>query len=90
MVRAGLGGVAATIVMDTGEQPLHQKEDTHYIKPIQLMLAGFSKFDPAVEKKLVAQPDLPQYVVARGNRKRSSEKQKAVGDLVNVAFYWLL
>ena len=90
MVRAGLEGVAAKIVMDSGAQPLHQKDGTHYIKPIQLMLAGFSKFDPAVEKKLAAHQDLPQYAVAQGNRKRSSKKQKAVGDLVNVAFYWLL
>jgi hypothetical protein len=34
--------------MDMGEQPLHQKNGTHYIKPVQLVLAGFSKFDPAV------------------------------------------
>jgi hypothetical protein len=50
MVGAELGGIAAKITMDTGEHPLHQKGGTHYIKPIQLMLAGFSKFDPAVEK----------------------------------------
>jgi hypothetical protein len=54
------------------------------------MLAGFAKFDPAVEKKLAAHPDLPRFAVARGNRGRSSEKQRAVGDLVNIAFYWLL
>ena len=90
MVRAGLGGVEAKIVIDTGEQPLHQKDGTHYVKPIQLMLAGFSKFDPVVEKELAAHPDLPRYAVTRGNRKRSSEKQKAIGDLVNVGFYWLL
>ena len=40
-----------------------------------------------MEIKLVTHPDLPRYAVARGNRKRSSEKQKEVEDLVNVAFY---
>ena len=54
MVRAGLGDIPTKIALDTGQQPLHQKDDTHYTKSIQLMLAGFSKFDPAVEKKLVA------------------------------------
>ena len=54
MVRAGLGGIAAKIAMDTGEQSLNQKDDTHYITPIQLMVAGFSTFDQAVEKKLAA------------------------------------
>ena len=90
MVRTGLGGVTAKLAMDTGEQPLHQKDSTHYIKPIQLMVAGFSRSDPAVEKKLAAHPDLPRYAVARRNRKKSSKKKKAVGDLMNVAFYWLL
>ena len=86
-VCAGLGGIAANIAMDTGEQLLPQKDGTHYIKPIQLMLTGFSKFDPAVEKKLTAHPDLSKYAVPRGNSRRSIKKQKAVGDLVNIAFY---
>ena len=72
MVYAGLGGITAKITMDTGEQPLHQKDNTHYIKHIQLMLAGFSIFDPAVEKKLVAHPDLLKYAMTRGNCRRSS------------------
>ena len=54
------------------------------------MLVGFSKFDTALEKKLTEHPDLPKYAVTRGNWKRSSEKQRAVGDLTNIAYYWLL
>ena len=49
------------------------------------MLAGFMTFDLAVEKKLAAHPDLPKYAVTRGKRRRSSEKQKAVGDLISIA-----
>ena len=75
MVRAGLGGVAAKIAMDLGAHPLHQKDGTHYIKPIQLMLAGFSKFNPSVEKKRAAHPNLPQYAVARGNQKKSARSR---------------
>ena len=48
MVRAGLDGVNTTIALDTGRQPLHQADGKHYIKPIQLMLAGFRNFDPGV------------------------------------------
>ena len=88
--RAGLRGITSNISMDTGQQPLHQKDGIHYIKPIQLMSVGFSKCDPTVEKKLTAHPNLPKYAVTRGNWRRSSEIQKAVGDWVNVAFYWLL
>ena len=67
MVRAELRGVVTKIAMDTGEQPLDKKDNTHYINPIQLMLAGFSKFNPAAEQKLAAHPDLPKYAMARGN-----------------------
>ena len=38
IVCAGLRDIAANIVMDTGQQPLHQKDGTYYIKQIQLML----------------------------------------------------
>ena len=58
MIHTGLGGIAVKIAMDTGQQLLHQKDVTHYIKPIKLMLVSFSKFDPAVEKKLATHPDL--------------------------------
>ena len=50
MVQARLGGVNTTIALDTGRQPLHQTGGKHYIKPIQLMLAGFKNFDPGVQK----------------------------------------
>ena len=90
MVRAGLGSVNTTIAMETGRQPLHQADGKHYIKPIQLMLAGFRNFDPGVQKKLAVHPDLPQAAVEWGTRVRCSERQRAVADLVNVAFYFLL
>ena len=47
--------------MDTGDQPLHQRDGTHYLKPLQHMLAGFKNFDPAAEKKLACHPDLPRF-----------------------------
>ena len=54
------------------------------------MQAGFSKFDHVVETKLAANPDLPIYAVRRGNWRRSNKNQKTVGDLINIAYYWLL
>ena len=50
-VRAKLGAIGTQIAMDTGEQPFHQKDGTHFIKPIQRMLAGYKNFDPTTEKK---------------------------------------
>ena len=89
-VRAGLGGVGTTIALDTGRQPLQQLDGKHYIKPIQHMLAGFGNFDPAVEKKLACHPDLPAFAVEWGNRKGTTPFQQAVGDLIVIAFYYLL
>ena len=54
------------------------------------MLAGFKNFDPAVEKKLACHPDLPAYACEWGHRKGTSTFQQAVGDLIVIAFYFLL
>lgn len=76
--------------MDTGRQPLHQIDGQHYIKPIQHMLAGFKNFDPAVEKKLACHPDLAAFACAWGLQEDATPQQQAVGDLVLIAFYYLL
>ena len=89
-VRAKLGSIGTQIAMDTGAQPLHQRDGTHYLKPLQHMLAGFKNFDPATEKKLAAHPDLPRFARKRAYRKGASEAEKATGDLVLIAFYYLL
>ena len=54
------------------------------------MLAGFKNFDPAVEKKLACHPDLPKFACAHAHREGSTEAEKAVGDLVLIAYYYLL
>ena len=69
---------------------VHQADEKHYIKPNQLMFAGFRNFDPGVQKKLAFHPDLPQAAVEWGTRARCNERQCAVADLVNVVFYFLL
>jgi hypothetical protein len=76
--------------MDTGRQPLHQADGVHYIKPIQHMLAGFSNFDPATEKKLACHPDLPTFACRHGHSGEESPQRQAVGDLILIAYYYLL
>ena len=60
------------------------------MKPIQHMLAGFKNFDPAVEKKLACHPDLPAFACAWAHREGTSPQQQAIGDLIIIAFYYLL
>ena len=89
-VCAGLGGVGTTIAMDTGRHQFYQQDGTHHTKSIQHMLAGFKNFCPAVEKKLVCHPDVPESVCRFANRKNSTPMQNAVGDLIVIVFCNLL
>ena len=54
------------------------------------MLTGFKNFDPATEKKLACHPNLPRYARNHAYRRGSSVAEKAVGDLVVIAYYCLL
>ena len=58
-----------------GDQPLHQQDKEHFLKPLQHMLAGFSSFDPAVKKKLDVGPDVPKFVVEWAHRRKTSPQQ---------------
>ena len=53
------------------------------------MLAGYKNFDPATEKKLACHPDLPQYAQKIAYESKSISQQ-ATGDLITIAFYYLL
>ena len=89
-VGTGIGGVATQIGLDRGERPLHQPESDKFILPIQHMLAGFRSFDPPTEKKLACHPDLPLFAVINAYTGKSSPVRQAAGDLVCIAFYFLL
>ena len=90
-VRAALGGVNATIALDTGRRPLHEKGAVEkYVLPIQHMLKGFEREDPPTVKKLAIHPDLPDWLCKWGHRRGASEHSKAIGDLEMIAFYFLL
>ena len=54
------------------------------------MLAGFRSFDPPTEKKLACHPDLPLFAVTNAYKGNSSAVRQATGDLVCIAFYYLL
>ena len=89
-VCTGIGSINTQIALDTGDQTLHQRGGEHFLKPLQHMLSGFTNFDPAVEKKLAVGPDVPKFAVEWAHRRQTSPQQQAVGDLIIVAFYYLL
>ena len=54
------------------------------------MLDGWRKDDPATEKKLPVEADVPEFLVNLGFEEWASEQVKAIGDLTMIAFYYLL
>ena len=56
------------------------------------MLAGFRSFGPPTENKLACHPYLPLFAVAVTNayKGKASVVRQATGDLVCIAFYYLL
>ena len=57
---------------------------------LQQMYDGWRKHDPPTTKMLPVESDVPEWLVDRGRDRGATELDKAVGDLVMVAFYYLL
>ena len=86
---AVLGHVAMIISMARYNNPLHQA-NWYFIKPISHMLRGFRNFDPKVRKELDARTNLQKLVCEQGHQEGTGSERYAIGDLVMVAFYYLL
>ena len=62
----------------------------HYISPIKNMLAGFAKEDPGVTKMLPVEIDVVEVCCEWGLLVYASAKDRRTGDLIVIAFYFLL
>ncbi len=60
------------------------------IPRLQQTYDGWRKQDPPTSKMLPVESDVPEWLVDRGRDALATELDKAVGDLVMVAFYYLL
>ena len=77
--------------MARGENPLKiNNYSDRYIKPIADMLIGFGKEDPATQKKLPVDVDVVELCCALGLAATATAKDRRVGDLILIAFYYLL
>ncbi len=54
------------------------------------MLDGYRKVDPATQKKLPIQADVPELLVETAYQPGTLECQRATADLTMIAFYYLL
>ena len=57
---------------------------------MQQCLDGWRKGDPATEKKLPVEADIPDCILLWGRMRGASQREKCVGFLCVMAFYYLL
>jgi hypothetical protein len=74
----------------SGANPTKMKYSDKLLPRLSQMLDGWRKTDGPVMKKLPVEVDVPEYLVKFGLLPKSTELDKARGDLSLVAFYYLL
>ena len=89
-VATALSAVGKEISLVHGVNPIKTPGSERLIPRLAQMLDGWRKSDPPVEKKLPVEVDVPDYLVKLGLAPEATPLVKAVGDLVMVAFYYLL
>ena len=87
-VRTAITAIAQTTALDRGQMPLHNKIGDYHA-PISHMIDGFRKVDPPSEKKLAVGVDIPEHCFKEG-LKSGTARGLAVGDLIIIAFFFLL
>mmetsp|Transcript_36829 Transcript_36829/g.82805 ORF Transcript_36829/g.82805 Transcript_36829/m.82805 type:complete len:416 (-) Transcript_36829:347-1594(-) len=89
-VASAITAVGQAISLDTGVNPTKNEGSKELIYPLQVMMSGFKKEDPATVKKLPIEVDVPEYLASLGRHAGSSERDQAIGDLSLIGFYYLL
>ena len=91
-VTTAFTSVGQEIAMVRGENPLKigNGSSDKYISPIAMMLIGFGNEDPATEKKLPVDVDVVELCCELGLMLNATAKDRRVGDLILIAFYYLL
>jgi hypothetical protein len=61
-----------------------------FLPALQVILDGYSKSDPPTQKMLPVKSDVPKLLVEIGYGKDGMTHSNAIGDLVLIAFHYLL
>ena len=76
--------------MATGANPTKLQGSDKLIPKLAQMLDGWKAEDPPTLKKLPVEVDIPEHIAMHGYENDATEAQRAIGDLVLIAFYFLL
>jgi len=86
-VAVALRAISTTLQLDGKPNPLADTQGK-YPKAISQLLEGYRRADPPSQPKLAVPLVVPRHLVIKGGI--GTDRQKAVGDLALIAFYYLL
>lgn len=89
-VASALTAVGTTCALAHEVNPTKTKGSDKFLPRIQQMLEGLGKQDPPSDKMLPVEMDVVEYLVMLGMASGATEKEKAIGDLAMIAFFYLL
>ena len=76
--------------MANGTNPTKTLGSDKLLPRLSQMLDGWKQEDPPTLKKLPVEADIPEYIATMGYQPGASECERTIGDLVLIAFYYLL
>jgi hypothetical protein len=89
-VQVALRAVGAHFELDAKPNPCYRDGTTpKYWKALEQQLEGYRREDPVAQAKLAVPVSVPRWCVTSG-LKAATPKARAIGDLTNTAFYYLL
>ena len=89
-VIGALMSIGQEIALACGENPTKLIGSDKMLPWLQQIYDGRQKEDPPTMKQLLVEADVPEYLAQLGRDDDGTELDKAIGDLVLIAFYYLL
>ncbi len=88
-VTTALSAIGATISLVFDTNPTKAWRTNHFFPHISQMLDGWQCKDPATQKKLPIEVDIPNHIASAAWHNPKAHKQQAIADLILIAFYYL-
>jgi hypothetical protein len=78
------------IALACNNNPTKVEGSDKFLPALQVMIEGYNKQDPPTKKMLPVKANVPELLVEMGYGKSGSPHAQAIGDLLLIAFYYLL
>ena len=88
-VATAVRAIGQTCEMERGYNPLYRAPE-RYLRPIELMFAGFRRDDTIPVPEIAVPVSVPQQCAMAGLSAAATPKDEAIGDLALISFYYLL